>query len=152
MDDHFRVAMGFKNMAFAQEKCAQFLKVIDFSVENDLDRSVLIRDGLMASLKVDNREPAETQTNRTGDVVSLVVWAAMVYRVRHGLQERGRHRRLAAQHQFSADSTHIVSLTAPNWRSPPDSLHPKQTPQLLTAYVGDIGAILQTRWVGQMSL
>src|SRR5580704_8991284 len=131
MDDHFRVALGLKNVAFAQEKGTQLLIVVDFAIENDLDRSVLIRDGLMAPLQVDDRKPAKTETYRTRDVVAVIVWPAMVDGVRHGLDEFGRHCRLIAQHQFSADSTHILNLTAPNWRSPPDRLHPTETLQLL---------------------
>src|SRR5476651_2145066 len=110
MHDHFCVALSFKNVAFAQQKCAQFLIVIDFSVEDDLDSAVLVRDGLMASLKIDDRESAKTQSDRSRDVVPVIVRPTMVNSVRHGLHERRRHCLPATKHHFSADSTHILSL------------------------------------------
>src|SRR5271165_5102308 len=103
MNDHFRVALGLKTMPLTLQKCAQFLVVIDFSVENNLDAFVLVRDGLMTTLQVDDREPPETKTNRAGDIVPIIVGPAMVQRVGHSLHECGRNRRLTTKHQFSAD-------------------------------------------------
>src|SRR5271169_3530918 len=106
----------------------------------------------MPTLQVDDGEPAESQTNRAGNVVPLVVWSTMVDSVRHGLYERGRHRRLTPEHQFAANTAHISTLYTPDWRSPPDRLHSQKPSQLLTTHVRNIGGILHARRMGQISL
>ena len=44
-------------MAF-RRSLAEVLEVVDFAVEDDLDRAVLVADGLVARGEVDNREAA----------------------------------------------------------------------------------------------
>ena len=56
---------------------SEFKEVIDFAIENHPDGFLTIRHGLMTTYKIDDREPAKTEPEWSGDVVSLVIRAPM---------------------------------------------------------------------------
>ena len=58
MDDRFRVAPAAIAVTAGLEVVAQVLVVIDFAVEDDPNGFVLITDGLVSGLDVDNAKPA----------------------------------------------------------------------------------------------
>jgi hypothetical protein len=63
MKDHVRVTMSPKMVTTSVKSFSQVLVVIDLTVENQLDRSVLIGHRLSTSIDVDNREPSLSQGN-----------------------------------------------------------------------------------------
>ena len=107
MDDHFRVRLGLEYVPLAQQKRAQLLIVVDFSVKNNPDRAVFIGKRLVTALEIDDGEPTEAECDWTGYVVPLVIRAAVRDRVRHRLYERGRDSLLTTKDQFSANAAHI---------------------------------------------
>lgn len=73
-------------MAFGQEFLAQFLEIVDLSVEDYPERAVLVGDGLVAGGEVYDGEPAHGEAHVLALVVALVVRAAVDEQVVHGLQ------------------------------------------------------------------
>ena len=47
MNNYFRVGFGSKTMALSQKLCAQFLEIVDLTVEDNADRSIFIEDRLV---------------------------------------------------------------------------------------------------------
>ncbi len=60
--------------------------VVDFSVEDNPDSSVLIGHGLMAAGYVNNAEPPEAHCNRAAAQRASVVRPAVVKDIPHGLR------------------------------------------------------------------
>ena len=58
VDDGLGIAMGAKLVAGAFEPAAEVAEVVDFTVENDPDRAVFVREGLLPTCHVDNGKPA----------------------------------------------------------------------------------------------
>src|SRR2546428_4120297 len=75
-------------MAFLLEQAAQRLVVIEFAVEDDPHRAVLVRYRLVAGRNVDDAEPPIPQPNPSSHIKSVAVWSPMGEHVRHPL-ERG---------------------------------------------------------------
>jgi len=63
MDDHLSVSLSTKHVPFSQEEGAQLLVVIDFAIEHNPNRTVFVRERLMAAFEVDDREAAKAQTD-----------------------------------------------------------------------------------------
>jgi hypothetical protein len=90
----------------------QFLKIINLAVEDHLDLSVLIRQGLMASRKIDNAQTAMAQKNRRAlrveraKVFSGIIWATMDQGVTHPDQDFMRWNVIRCSGQESKDAAH----------------------------------------------
>ena len=67
MDQDLGVALGPESMPPAFELAAQLLIVVDLAVEDDLDRAILVADGLIAAVQVDDREPPMDQPDPGSD-------------------------------------------------------------------------------------
>ena len=63
MSDDFGVGPGGANCGRLKELLAEFLKVVDLSVEDDPDRAVFITDRLMSASYIDDAEPAHADAN-----------------------------------------------------------------------------------------
>ena len=61
----------------------EFKEVVDFTIENDPNGFFLVRHGLMTACEIDDREPAKTEPERSGNVVPLVIRASMDERLGH---------------------------------------------------------------------
>ncbi len=74
MNDGLGIAFGAKLMPGAFKPPSQFSIVVDFSVEDDLYRTIFVRKGLMPSFKIDNRQSTkaelDTGMNASGNVLS----------------------------------------------------------------------------------
>src|SRR6266403_4068352 len=110
MDNDLRIRLSPEGMSLCQKECAEFLIVIYLAVEYYPDCVVFIAQRLMATRKVNNREPAKSQAHRSGCKEPLVIGSTMNDRVRHLLEKRERHNGLPIRHQFSADPAHVLSL------------------------------------------
>ena len=80
--------VGAHAVAGGNQFRTQFGIVIDFAVEQDTNRKILVPHRLMAAGDIDDREAAEAEMKRVLglDVEAVVVGAAMRDRVRHRLQ------------------------------------------------------------------
>src|SRR5467141_3580843 len=108
MDNDLRIRLSTEGMSLCQKECAEFLIVIYLAVEYDPDCVVFIAQRLMATRKVNNREPAKSQAQRTGCKEPFVIWSTMKDRARHLLEKRERHNSSPIRHQFSADPAHSI--------------------------------------------
>ena len=87
MHDHFGIGFCAKNVSVFKQVFAKFLIVINLSVEDDPDGSILVRERLVASSKIDDGKAAKPKPNLAGQIVSLVIWAAMHDGVCHRFQQ-----------------------------------------------------------------
>src|SRR5262249_53252417 len=106
MHNHFGVGLRLEDMSLGLEELAQLAIVIDFPVKDDPYASILIGDRLMASIQVNDREPAKAETDRSRRVVTFVVGTTMFNRVRHPLQQRRRDTPARVKIKFSANPAH----------------------------------------------
>src|SRR5262245_11747595 len=86
--DCFGIGAGAKAMAEAFELLAQLAVVVDLAVQDDPALAVLVRQGLMAGLEIDDREPAEPESEGAVQVDAVVVGAAMADARRHRFEPR----------------------------------------------------------------
>ena len=101
MDDGFGIAMGAKAMAGSFEPMSQLSVVVDFTIENDLYRTVFVAHRLATGVQIDDRQTAKTQPDagvprRVEQMVGVlagrldpktfVVGSAMLDRVGHRSQ------------------------------------------------------------------
>src|ERR1039458_1974584 len=112
MDNHLSVGLGFENMPLAQEESAQLTKVVDFSVENDPDSAILIRERLVATAKIDDREPHVTESHLRRQVHPLIIRASMAYGIHHCSDQSGLYAGGLVKNQLSTNSTHVDSVAA----------------------------------------
>ena len=85
VDQHFAVARRNEDVSCGCELASQRAKVVNLAVEDDRNRAVGGHERLPAQGKVDHRQPAMTEADRTVEMESVGVRAAM--------RERGRHQR-----------------------------------------------------------
>ena len=77
VDDDFGVRVGAENVTVPLQFAPELGEVIDFAVENHPHGFFLVRHGLVPAAEIDDREPAKAESERAGDVVALVIRAAM---------------------------------------------------------------------------
>lgn len=107
VDQRFGVADGFELVPVAHQVGAKFLIIVDFSVEHDPQGAVLIGNGLMAGVEIDNAQTAHPDTAAAIDMVALVIRTAMPDLIAHGSQS-SQLRGLVTK-QDSGDPTHTAS-------------------------------------------
>lgn len=94
VDDGLGIAFGAKLVAGAFESSAEFAVIVDFAIEDDLDGSIFIGEGLVSGFEIDNRESAEakgdTGVDTTGEIVAPIVQVGAGI-VRTAMFERGDH-------------------------------------------------------------
>jgi hypothetical protein len=66
---------------------AEFEVVIDLPVENDPGGAILIVNRLSATLEIDYREAAHSQTHWPIDIEAVIVWTTMAYCGTHSGQQ-----------------------------------------------------------------
>src|SRR5262245_38893745 len=71
---------------------AQLLEVVDLTVEDDLDRAVLVADRLVAALQVDDRQPSMHQSQARFHPEAFGVRPAMGNTLSHHLEDGVVHR------------------------------------------------------------
>src|SRR5580765_1004047 len=104
---------------------AKCLKVIDFTVEDDVDRIVFVGHRLVAiDREIDDPKPPKTEAGGaiSCDEMSRRIRTSMDQAVAH----RGQHRSLdrpAVESQFTANAAHAITSNRFDYSSALDSLH-----------------------------
>jgi hypothetical protein len=120
MDNRFGVRVRLELMARAFESMAKFAVVIDFPIEDNLDRAIFIAERLMPRGQIDNGETAKPQCNtRRGALVLMkrvvmriskpmpgVIGATMFESVGHSQQGSGIETLVTVLPNASCDSAH----------------------------------------------
>ena len=106
MHDHLDVRCRRKAVPCGDEPLAQLDMVVDLAVADDADRAVLVRDRLVAGLKVDDAQAAETEPYARRGEEALAVRAAMPQRVGHALERFRADRPLRIRPGDAANAAH----------------------------------------------
>ena len=102
---------------FGFELLTKGREVIDFAVQDNPQGFVFIGDGLMAARNVNDAEAAYAEADAAPDVVTKVVWAAVLDDATHALEKRSQRRIRPIELRHSVDSTHKVARFRPKSRS-----------------------------------
>ena len=86
MYDHFSIASRAKGVTKPFELTAKLGEIIDFTIKDDPNGFLLIRHGLMAALKVDDRQTPEAKAESPRKEIPFVVRAPMYEGSSHGLE------------------------------------------------------------------
>ena len=87
MQDDLGVGVGGEGVPLLDQDLAQHTVVVDLTVEGDGHAGVLVEDGLVTALEVDDAQPAETQGHLLVDEVPLLIRTSMGDDIRHPLQD-----------------------------------------------------------------
>src|ERR1700676_912778 len=106
MDDSLRVASGAITVTACLKVVAQVPVVIDFAVEDDPNAFVLIADGLVSGLDVDNAKAAHCQCDILLDKKAVIVGPAVDDLLVHRSQSITTHALVRLGMENAADSAH----------------------------------------------
>ncbi len=84
----------------------RFAVVVDLAVEDDPHRAVLVGDGLVPAVQVDDRQPAVAQDRLAAGVQPLIVRTAMADRIGHLLDQARLDRTSRIEGDDAADAAH----------------------------------------------
>src|ERR1022692_4646562 len=99
-------------MASVLELGSELLEVVNFSVENDPDGSVLVKHRLVASSQIDDAKAAHTEARAVFDENAFVIWTAMHYSLAHAVNRVRFNSLVCSRAQEAHDSTHALSSQA----------------------------------------
>src|ERR1700731_1920536 len=85
MNNHFSIGMRGEVVAAAQKPGAKLREVVDFPVEYNPSRAVLVKYRLVASRKIDDAKAPHAQARTVFDENSFVVRAPMDNRLAHAV-------------------------------------------------------------------
>ena len=86
MDDDFGIGMRRELVSAPISSVAQLGVVVDLAIEDQPHRAVFVRHRLMSGFRqVDDRQPAQAETNGAVDVAAGAVGAPMKHRIAHPL-------------------------------------------------------------------
>ena len=84
MNQNFAVRPGFEAVAFAFKLGTQFPEVIDFAIAHQPNGFIDIRQRLMTTGQVNDRQAPHGNAARAVDVHALIVWPTVACHVAHG--------------------------------------------------------------------
>jgi hypothetical protein len=105
VDVHLGIARGTEPMALSFEHRAELAMVVDLAVLDDLDRPVLVADGLVSAIDVDDGKPANRERDRPVHERARAVRPSVEEHLVHGL-ERPRVDRATVERGESTDPAH----------------------------------------------
>src|SRR5882672_10623168 len=109
MNDGFRVGSRLEPVPAREVPAVQLFEIVDFAVKNDPDRTILVRERLVAPFHVNNRQSAEPQTDAGTAIAPLVIRPPMADSVGHGLEYPGLEGGFTSGFEDAADPAHNLS-------------------------------------------
>jgi hypothetical protein len=79
VNDRLGIAVCVKGVAEFFEFVAKLAVVVYLAVKNYPGSAILIVNGLLSALQVNDRQPPHAQTNRALEVEAVLVWSAVAY-------------------------------------------------------------------------
>src|SRR5712692_9284963 len=119
MNDGFGVAVSAVGVSTRDQRFAQRLVVVDFAIEDDPERAVLVAHGLVAGGEIHDAEPAHADADAILRIYPLVVRPAMGHHVTHLAQDRWISLRVFLKLEESGYSTHS-GLSISSWLTAQD--------------------------------
>ena len=110
MDDDFGVGMGAEDVAERFQFGNQLLEIVDFAIEHDDHRAVLVEQRLLAGRQVDDGQAPVSQPHAGFQMQAAFVGAAMKLGVVHAMQQFARNVVLAAKIENTGDAAHTCSF------------------------------------------
>ncbi len=107
VEDHLDVGAGAKTMAPPLELGPQLRSVVDFPVADDRDGLVLVHDGLIPTDRIDDRQPADTQTDPRPDQQPLAVRSSVCQATGHPYEPSAQVRHFGNVAGHATDPTHL---------------------------------------------
>jgi hypothetical protein len=104
MQYDFDISAGAKPMALLNQCFVQCRAVINLPIAHQHQGVVLVTDGLVAGLKIDNAEPGLAQSNFSVVVVTLIIRPTVMQRPRHPLNGGSM---LRVRTQYSGNAAHL---------------------------------------------
>ena len=110
VDDDFGIATSVEDMTEHLQLWNEFLIIVDFPVEDDADRLILVIERLLAGGQIDDREPAVAEADARFDMQATFVRAAMKLRFVHAVENRAIYVAFATGIEYSGDAAHLLLL------------------------------------------
>jgi len=112
MNDTFGVTIGSEGMAAREQLWAEFSVVVNFPVEYDPERAILVGKRLMAGLEVDDAKTAHREAGAVEGECSSIIGTAMNDLPVHSMQGGIVGRAIGFKVKDAADAAHSKSLRA----------------------------------------
>src|SRR6267378_1478487 len=106
VDDDFRIGSGAEDVPICFQLAPELKKIVDLAIEDHPDGLFLVRHGLVATRKIDDREPSKTESERPCHVIALVIRASMDKALGHLLDVLTENRRLVTKIVLAANAAH----------------------------------------------
>jgi hypothetical protein len=90
VQDHFGIRLGVKSITTGGEITPDLLEIVDLAVENERNRTILVRHGLMAARQIDNAKPIESEPHVAVEVKTGIVGTPVVGNRPHAFNGRPR--------------------------------------------------------------
>src|SRR2546425_4180162 len=106
MDDDLRIGSGSEYVPTRFQLTPELQEIVDLAIEDYPHGFFLIRHGLVATRKIDDREPAKPESERPCDIVPLVIRASMDKALCHLLYVPTENRSLVPKIVLSTNAAH----------------------------------------------
>src|SRR2546422_6717218 len=106
MDDDLRIGSGSEYVPTRFQLTPELQEIVDLAIEDSPHGFFLIRHGLVAARKIDDREPSKPESERSCHIVPLVIRTSMDKTLRHLFNVLTENRSLAPEVVLSTNTTH----------------------------------------------
>ena len=129
--DRFGVGAGLEHVSDRGQLLEQLAEVVDLAVVYDRDRAVLVKQGLMTSADVDDREPPVRQTHPGLDEATDVVRSAVMQNVGEAIEIGRVDLTRTVKQEDAPNPAHGSSVGCTRHRVASDPCHTGGRPRLL---------------------
>lgn len=109
VDDDLDIGRGVEGMARGLELRSELRTVVDLSIADDHDGSVLVGNGLIPGLEIDDAEAPYSQADTRRPIEPAAVRPAMAQDRRHPLEQGPVDRPTRISQRYATNATHSVS-------------------------------------------
>jgi hypothetical protein len=106
MDDDLRIGSRSENVPTRFQLTPELQEIVDLAIEDYPNGFFLIRHGLAATRKIDDREPSKPESERSCDIVPLVIRTSMNKAFCHLLYVLTENRSLVPPIVLSTNAAH----------------------------------------------
>ena len=106
MDDDFRIGSGSEDVPICLQLTPELQKIVDLAIKDYPNGFFLVRHGLVAAGKIDDREPSKAESERPDRIVALVIRTSVGKAPGHLLYVLTENRRLIREIVLSTNAAH----------------------------------------------
>src|SRR5205823_13304470 len=108
VDDDLRIASGSEDVPICFQLSPELLKIVDFTIEDDPNGFFLVRHGLVAARKIDDREPSKPESEWSCDIAPFVIRTSMDKGLCHPFYVFTENRSLVPKVILSTNAAHKI--------------------------------------------